>query len=60
MSNIPSFSFHNPVRYMPDWAALERRVLDTISRAPDMLADYLMPDGSFFWPESVSDFQTFA
>ena len=60
MSTLPAASFHKPSRSMPEWALLERRVLDTLSHAPDMLADYLTPDGEILWPECVPNFQTFA
>ncbi len=60
MNTIPSASFHRPAERIPDWALLERQVLDTLSRAPEMLADYLTPDGEILWPECVPDFQTFA
>ena len=60
MSEIPSAFFRKPVSSMPKWAMMERQVLDTLSRAPHMLADYLSPDGGILWPESVKDFQMYA
>ena len=59
-AGIPSVSFRKPAAEMPAWALLERQVLDVLSRAPEMLSDYLTEDGEIIWPECVKDFQTFA
>ena len=45
MNAIPSLSFHKPARSMPEWALLERQALKVLSRSPDVLADYLTPEG---------------
>lgn len=36
---------------MPRWAILERDYLRLCSSAPEMLKDYLTPEGKIFWPE---------
>ena len=54
------FTFNRPCDHMPAWAGLERQYLALASRAPEMLADYLTPDGEILWPTCVKDFQTFA
>lgn len=60
MKSIPSATFHKPAESMPGWAYLELQALSTLSRAPEMLKDYLTGDGEIIWPECVKDFQTFA
>jgi len=58
--SIPSVSLNNPAACMPEWALLEREVFSRLSRAPELLRDYLTPDGEILWPECAEDFQTFA
>ncbi|MGI6538866.1 MAG: hypothetical protein ACOX22_11325 [Caldicoprobacterales bacterium] len=55
---ITRFTFNSPCSEIPRWAILEREYLELANRAPDMLADYLTPEGEIIWPESVPDFQS--
>lgn len=57
---IPHFEFKNAPGSMPRWAVLERDYLRLASTAPQMLKDYLTPEGEIIWPECAPNFQTFA
>ena len=60
MNNIPSHKIDRPAASIPRWADLERRYLALAGTAPEMLADYLTPEGEIIWPECVPDFQAYA
>jgi len=58
--NIPSVSINKRATTMPQWALLERQALSILSRTPDVICKMLTPEGKFYWPECIKDFQTFA
>ena len=57
---IPSLRIDRPVEAAPRWASLQREYLALANTAPEVIADYLTPEGEILWPDSVKDFQTFA
>ena len=57
---IPSVTIRSRSASMPCWALLERQAFATLSRTPEILKKLLTPDGKFYWPECIKDFQTFA
>ena len=45
MKDIPRYEIDTPCQEVPEWALLERRYLELADTAPDVLADYLPPEG---------------
>ncbi len=58
MKDIPRYEIDTPCQEVPEWALLERRYLELADTAPDVLADYLTPEGEIIWPTCVPDFQS--
>ena len=52
MTKIPRISFHQPAPSMPEWAVLQRSLIDLMNRSEEIVLEhYLMPNGEIFWPE---------
>ncbi|OGV75001.1 MAG: hypothetical protein A3K19_12155 [Lentisphaerae bacterium RIFOXYB12_FULL_65_16] len=61
MRTMKTIVAQEPSVTMPDWAVLERGLITLLNQSVDILLDkYLTPDGEIIWPQSVSDFQTYA
>ena len=56
---IPTIEAKTKVQTPPEWAVLERELIDKINdAAPKVLKKYTRPDGTLFWP-SHPEFQSF-
>ena len=49
--SIPKIMVQQPSPSMPEWAVLQRSLIDLMNRSEDIILEhYLMPNGEIFWP----------
>ena len=49
---IPKIVANRPAPSMPEWAVLERSLIDLMNRSEDIILEhYLLPNGEIFWPD---------
>lgn len=50
--SIPKIMVQQPSPSMPEWAVLQRSLIDLMNRSEDIILEhYLMPNGEIFWPD---------
>ena len=59
MEDMKRITADLPQNRIPQWAHLQRRLIDTMNAAVDPVVEkYLHPDGRFMWPPDETDFRS--